>query len=175
MQVWLASNGWDDVFLDLDPERGLVAGERWLDALKAAAHRCEAVLVLVSEAWLASKWCQAEMNTARMLGKRVLPVLIEPIDFDVLPIDMTAEQIIDQTGDPHWQVRLKEGLENANLAAESFPFAEGRRPYPGLEALTEQDAAIFFGREAQIVRGLDRLRTLKTAGIEHLMVLGRGR
>ena len=30
---WLAKNGWDDVFLDLDPERGIVAGQRWKDAL----------------------------------------------------------------------------------------------------------------------------------------------
>jgi hypothetical protein len=26
---WLAKNGWDDVFLDLDPERGIKAGQRW--------------------------------------------------------------------------------------------------------------------------------------------------
>jgi len=38
---WLAKNGWDDVFLDLDPERGIVAGQRWKDALQKAAQRCE--------------------------------------------------------------------------------------------------------------------------------------
>ena len=42
---WLAANGWDDVFLDLDPERGIVAGQRWKEALQKAAHRCEVVLV----------------------------------------------------------------------------------------------------------------------------------
>ena len=26
---WLAQEGWDDIFLDLDPERGLKAGERF--------------------------------------------------------------------------------------------------------------------------------------------------
>jgi hypothetical protein len=30
---WLASQGWDDVFLDLDPERGIAAAERWERAL----------------------------------------------------------------------------------------------------------------------------------------------
>ena len=25
---WLAANGWDDVFFDDDPERGIVAGQR---------------------------------------------------------------------------------------------------------------------------------------------------
>jgi len=81
IQKWLAANGWKDVFLNLDPKRGLVAGERRQDALKTAAHRCEAALVWISEAWLASKWCLAEVNTARLLGKRILPVLIEPIQF----------------------------------------------------------------------------------------------
>jgi len=30
---WRASAGWDDVFLDLDAERGIAAGERWERAL----------------------------------------------------------------------------------------------------------------------------------------------
>jgi hypothetical protein len=40
------------LFLDLDPERGIVAGERWERALNDAARRCEAVLFLISKAWL---------------------------------------------------------------------------------------------------------------------------
>jgi len=28
LRDWLAQQGWDDVFLDLDPERGIAAGER---------------------------------------------------------------------------------------------------------------------------------------------------
>jgi len=54
LRDWLAEHGWDDVFLDIDPERGLVAGQRWQEALKAAADRCEAVLFLVSPAWVRS-------------------------------------------------------------------------------------------------------------------------
>ena len=42
------SAGWGDVFLDLDPRRGLVAGDRWQAALKAAAEQCELILVLIS-------------------------------------------------------------------------------------------------------------------------------
>ena len=37
---WIEPNGWNaEVFLDLDPERGLVAGEKWVNALKEAVHR----------------------------------------------------------------------------------------------------------------------------------------
>ena len=38
---WMQTQGWDDVFLDLDPERGLVAGDRWHAALKAAVDQQE--------------------------------------------------------------------------------------------------------------------------------------
>ena len=52
LQAWLIREGWsgeEDIFLDLDPERGIVAGQRWARALEDAASRCEAVLFLVSE------------------------------------------------------------------------------------------------------------------------------
>jgi len=52
LRDWLASEGWDDVFLDLDPERGIKAGERWQDALKRASANCELVLFLISPAWV---------------------------------------------------------------------------------------------------------------------------
>ena len=50
LRDWLATQGWDDIFLDLDPERGIVAGERWESALNEAANRCEAVLFLKGRA-----------------------------------------------------------------------------------------------------------------------------
>jgi hypothetical protein len=29
LRDWLVAERWDDLFLDLDPERGIAAGERW--------------------------------------------------------------------------------------------------------------------------------------------------
>ena len=49
---WLATEGWNEVFLDLDPKRGIAPGERWERALNEAVSRCEAVLFLVSRNWL---------------------------------------------------------------------------------------------------------------------------
>ena len=34
LKHWLLDNGWDDVFLDLDAERGLKAGGRWQEVLR---------------------------------------------------------------------------------------------------------------------------------------------
>ena len=91
---WLAANGWTDVFLDLDPERGIVAGQRWKEALQKAAYRCEVVLALVSPEWLASGWCKSEIDAARLMGKKVIVALVG-IDKAQVPLDLTDEQFID--------------------------------------------------------------------------------
>jgi hypothetical protein len=172
MQAWLRTHGWDDVFLDLDPKQGLVAGERWQDALKAAADRCQAILILVTPEWLASKWCLAEFLLAKQLGKRLFPVLVAPVEIDALPLEMSSShQAVDLVSDPQGWERLREGLKRAGLDPESFAFPPNRAPYPGFEPLTEQDAAIFFGREAFVLRGLDRLRIMSEAGVEKMLII----
>ena len=52
MRDWLEANGWPDVFLDLDPERGVRAGEAWQQALIGAADRCEEVEALPESGWV---------------------------------------------------------------------------------------------------------------------------
>jgi hypothetical protein len=174
---WLVANGWDDVFRDLDPVRGLAPGERWQNALKAAADRCEAVLFLISPNWLNSRWCYSGFLLAKQLGKRLFPLLIDKVTLSALPAEIAADhQAVDLMLDPLAWERLKQGLKRAGLDAESFSFPAGRRPYPGFEPLTEEDAAIFFGRDAQILRGLDRLRLMRDAAVERmLVVLGASR
>jgi WD40 repeat protein len=193
---WLSEQGFDDVFLDIDPERGLVAGQRWQQALKAAADRCEAVLFLVSPAWISSKWCLAEFLLAKTLHKRIFGLIVEPVPLDRVPTEMTAEWQLCQligadplrtfdvsSGAERETVAFREagldllrrGLERAGLDAKSFPWPPPsdpkRAPYRGLRALEPQDAAIFFGRDAAIVRGLDRIRGLVEGGVAKLFVV----
>jgi WD40 repeat protein len=193
---WLSEQGFEDVFLDIDPDRGLVAGQRWQEALKAAADRCEAVLFLVSPAWISSKWCLAEFLLAKTLHKRIFGLIVEPVPVDRVPTEMTAEWQLCQlvgadplrtfdvsTGAERETVAFREagldllrrGLERAGLDAKSFPWPPPgdpkRAPYRGLRALEPQDAAIFFGRDAAIVRGLDRIRGLVEGGVAKLFVV----
>jgi TIR domain len=167
---WLAKNGWGDVFLDLDPEDGIAAGERWVDALQKAAYRCEVVLALVSQDWLASTWCQWEVDEARRLGKKVIAALID-IDKSQLPPEFVDEQFVDLTGDPQAYRRLKEGLKRAGIDPNSFTFEQGRAPYPGIAGFDEQDAAVFFGRDADILRALDEIRGIAHTGNARIFVL----
>jgi formylglycine-generating enzyme required for sulfatase activity len=199
LRDWLASNGWkDDVFLDVDPQRGIAAGERWDRALHEAASRCEAVLFLVSKAWLASRWCLRELNLAHRMNKRLFGVLIEDLPTGDLPEDLIGTwQIVRlASGTDHIQFlavlpitqqevhvtfsaeglqRLKHGLEEAGLGAKYFawppPNDPDRPPYRGLRALEAEDTGIFFGRAGPIVEALDRLRGLREAMPTRLLVI----
>jgi hypothetical protein len=140
LRDWLAANGWkDEIFLDLDPLRGIAAGERWERALHEAASRCEAVLFLVSKAWLASVWCRKELNLAHHLNKRLFGVLIEDLPVSELPEDLTGI----------WQiVRLAAGRDHVMLRA--------------VLPITQEEAHVTFSAE-----GLQRLKHgLEEAGLD---------
>ena len=196
LRDWLSAEGWDDVFLDLDPARGIMAGERWERALNEAAKRCEAVIFLVSKAWLASEWCRREFNLARRLNKRIFGMLIEDVAIADIPSEMTGTwQLVSLiSGCDHrmfraltgWHrvachifyaalQRLKAGLTKAGLDARFFawpPESEpDRPPYRGLKPLEAEDAGIFFGREAEVIGALDRLRGLSETPPPRLLVI----
>ena len=144
LRDWLVAEGWSDLFLDLDPDRGIAAGERWERALNEAARRCEAVLFLISKAWLASRWCMNELTLARRLNKRLFGILVEEgLTVADLPHDVTSTwQLVNlATGRDHQQFRvtlpvsgeevhvtysleglsrLKAGLQRAGLHASYF-------------------------------------------------------
>lgn len=77
LSQWLTAEGWDNQFLDIDPQRGIVAGDRWERALHQAAGRCDAVLFLVSPDWLGSNWCRREFTISQQLGKRLFVLLLD--------------------------------------------------------------------------------------------------
>ena len=195
----LRRNGWkDDIFLDLDPQRGIAAGERWEGTLHEAANRCEAVLFLVSKAWLASVWCRKELNLAHSLNKRLFGVLIEDLPVGELPrrphrhladralgdgrdhvVLRAVLPITHEEAHVHFSAEglhaLKHGLEEAGLDPKYFawppPNDPHRPPYRGLRPLEAEDAGIFFGREGPIVEALDQLRGLRESTPPRLLVI----
>ena len=198
LHLWLKEQGWDDVFLDVTPDRGIAAGEKWERALNEAASRCEVVLFLVSRGWIESRWCRKEYELARRLNKRLLGALIEVIPVEELPSEITETfQMVDlASGSDHRMFRaelprtheevhvtfsreglfrLKDGLTRAGLDPRFFawppPHDPNRAPYRGLKPLEQDDAGIFFGREAPIVEALDMLRGLAEAAAPRLFVI----
>jgi WD40 repeat protein len=192
LKQWLADNGWDDVFLDLDARNGLSPGERWKDALKNAADRCEAVLCLVSPTWLASAECKLEFRYAETLRKHLFLALIKPCDTRALSPDWQwcplygdgaqtkirfdfREQPTECTFLSDGLERLKNGLQKAGVSADYFPWPPDhdpdRAPYRGLKPLEAADAAVFFGRNADTLRGMETLWDMRRNGIERLLVI----
>jgi hypothetical protein len=91
---WMKGQGGDDVFLDLDPERGLAAGDRWQTALRASVSRCESVVVLRVE--LVQD--RVPVFEACADPKAILPVIVEPTPWSELPAEMTADyHLVDLT------------------------------------------------------------------------------
>ena len=199
LRDWLEREGWkDEVFLDLDPMRGIAAGERWERRLNEAANRCEVVLFLVSKAWIGSIWCHRELGLAQRLNKRLFPVLIEDLAVADVPKDLTVDwQLVRlATGRDHVTLRaiipitheevevhfsteglqrLKHGLEQAGLDPKHFAWPPAsdpiRPPYRGLRPLESDDAGIFFGRDGPIIEALDRLRGLREVGPPRLLII----
>jgi hypothetical protein len=196
---WLEREGWkDEVFLDLDPTSGIAAGEHWERKLNEAANRCEAVLFLVSKAWLGSDWCGNELNLARRLNKRLFGILIEDLSKADLPSELTDEwqiislasgtdgvtlpalipithEVVSVTFSQEGLQRLKHGLEQAGLDPKHFAWPPEndptRPPYRGLRPLESDDVGIFFGRDAPVIEALDRLRGLRDTTPPRLLVI----
>ncbi|MHC9291254.1 TIR domain-containing protein [Mycobacterium sp. LTG2003] len=178
----------NEIFLDVDPEVGLQPGQRWKDALQRATARCEAVICLLSSSWEASHECRVEYRVAESLNKQILCARLEPSAGD----DLTSEwQRCDLFGGPTTKIhlddgppvefstaglyRLRDAIRGAGISAMSFvwppPGDPGRAPYRGWEPFEQVDAAVFFGRDAAIVRALDEIRGMRLTGVRSLFVV----
>ena len=181
----------DDIYLDLDPRTGIRPGEKWKGALNRASARCEAVICLLSKHWLNSVECQVEFRHAENLHKAILCARLEPVpDANITSewqrCDLfrnhrpTTEVNICDGGEPVVLDRvglqqLLDGLHTVGIAAEHFPWPPpndpDRAPYRGWAPLEEVDAAVFFGRDAPILRGLDVLHGMRTSGLQSMFVI----
>jgi WD40 repeat protein len=181
----------DEIYLDLDPHTGIRPGERWKEALNKASARCEAVICLLSKNWLNSAECNVEFRYAENLHKAILCARLEPVPdtnitsewqrCDLFPNHRpTTEVDIADGGEPVVFDRvglqqLLDGLRTLGIAAEHFPWPPpddpDRAPYRGWAPLEEVDAAVFFGRDALILRGLDVLHGMRSTGVESLFVI----
>jgi WD40 repeat protein len=181
----------EEIFLDLDPHTGIRPGERWRQALQQANTRCEAVICLLSKHWEASRECQTEFRYAENLGKTIVCARLEPVPdtnitsewqrCDLFPdhgpttdvdiADGAAPVVLDTVG----LQRLLDALRALGIGAEHFawppPGDPDRAPYRGWAPLEDVDAAVFFGRDAQILRGLDVLHGMRSTGVESLFVV----
>jgi CHASE2 domain-containing sensor protein len=194
-KAWLVDEGWppDDIFLDL---HGIGAGERWKEALAKANERCEAVVLLASPESLKSTECRIEIRMAEDYGKEIIVAILYLLKIESDELGVYRErQIVDLSQEPREASftvehegrqrtvtfnrptlgRIKSRLGQLGISPTSFAWRPGdltqASPYPGLGGFSERDAALFFGRAADIARGLGELRKLRRAGTGQILVV----
>src|SRR3954452_11820347 len=166
---WLVDDG-HEVFLDQDLSDGLVVGEEWQRRLHERLRWADAVVCVLTSAYIASPWCSAELGIAQSRGSRLLPVRAEhgvrhPLLAPVQYVDMT----VDAAGA---RARVAEALLQVD-AAGGYGWSDDRSPFPGLRPLDTAEHSVFFGR----AREIDQLATLLRSPAERadpavLLVVG---
>lgn len=188
LERWLHQAGFKDLFVDHSRIRG---GDKWRDALRAAQRTCKIVMCVVSPGWLASEECYGEFLASWYSGKRIIPLFVgcdsvetptqrhrldrvrgEDQGFDLSPslldgrLDLAQ---LDSIGEP-LVAGLRAGGALTEIGLDPLAFEIDRAirpsPYPGLESFGDDDAdaAVFFGRSADIGRCLQDLREIRASG-----------
>ena len=170
MKAWLASQGFETAFLDKDKTTGIPPGADWEKTLYREVEQSQAVIIIQTPNWLASKWCFAEFTQARALGKAIFPVIETPTgDAQISPDIQTLNLLSDREGGLE---RLSRELVRIALDAQGgFAWDASRPPFPGLLAFQEEDAAIYFGRDDDIRRLIERLDARRAQGGAKLIAL----
>lgn len=168
--AWLKSRGFEHGFLDIDKHLGIPPGERWEQRLYDELERAQAVILLLTTNWFDSKWCFAEFAQARSRGKAIFPLIASPdgdqfVGDDLQKLDLTRDR---ESGLEQLASRL---TEVALLSQGGFDFPPGRAPYPGFLAFDEDDAAVYFGRDDDVRRLIQRLDSRRIEGGRRFVLL----
>jgi WD40 repeat protein len=169
---WLHANGFNETFLDFDKHAGLAAGSDWERSLYREMAEAEVVILVLTSNWFESKWCFAEFTQARALGKAIFPLIESPVGETVVSPDIQTLDLVKNREDA--LSRLLKALNEIVLNSRGgFDWDQTRPPYPGLLALDQPDAAIYFGRDNDIRRLIERLSARRVQGGAKLVaVLG---
>jgi hypothetical protein len=102
------------VFLDQHVRDGIVVGDGWDQRLHERLRWADAVVCVVTPAYVASTWCSAEVGIAMSRGSRLLPVRARPKAVHPL---LSAAQYADLTEDPaRTRAALVEALRRVDAA-----------------------------------------------------------
>jgi len=175
---WLLEQGYEAPFLDFDKHVGLPPGSDWERTLYREIETSQALLIVQSANWMASKWCFAEFIQARSLGKPIFQLLgadrdaaptsseyLAPIAADLQQLDLRQDR---QAG---LEALARQLSELALNDQGGFPLDPNRPPYPGLLCFDQEDAALYFGRDEEIRELIARLQVLRIQGAQCLLVL----
>jgi tetratricopeptide (TPR) repeat protein len=171
LKAWLLSIGFEQTFLDFDKHTGIAPGADWERTLYREIAHAQAVILILTKNWFDSKWCFAEFTQTRALGKALFALVESPsgetsvVSSDIQHVDLTKDR-------KDGLERLSRELTRVALNAQGgFHWEVGRPPYPGLLSFEAADAAIFFGRDDDVLRAIERINARRVHGGAKLIAI----
>lgn len=79
------------VWLDIDD---IPAGSDWHGAIGKGLHRCRALIAVITEKYISSRFCSSELYTADGDRKLIFPVIYEEVDFRASDTGMGVKYVI---------------------------------------------------------------------------------
>jgi hypothetical protein len=76
-------------------DAGAHSGGRWWNEIIHRIQNCDALLLVMSPAYLASKACTLERQYAMRLGRSILPIRVVPFPLQGLPSELVQVQMMD--------------------------------------------------------------------------------
>ncbi len=153
------------IFLDYDADHGIKGGEKWEKTLYKRVKKARIMIVALSPNWLNSQWCYKEYCMARVLRKKIIPVVIEKDD-RIEKWDGKDLQHYDTTTDSEALQKLKKRIEELTFheVTKLYDVKDISSPYPGLRSFDKNEAGIFYGRNDEILEVIDILNALYDSG-----------
>ena len=167
IQRWLTEDN-HETFLDRDLGSGIDIGDDWEQRLYERLRWADAVVCVVSKAYVDSVWCSAEVGIARSRGIRLLPLVTEssahhPLLKSLQQIKFFADQISGQ-------VALIGALRRIDAVAGKQGWPDDRSPFPGLRPFDSDQHRVFFGRHSEAKDLVELLRS-PAVGVEESVLL----
>lgn len=94
-------------------------GDNFVSKINEALVECKKLIVILSENYLKSKWCEAEWTTKlveqiRLNERRIIPIRIEPVDLKGLLSPIVYIDIVDKN-ENEAQQEILNGVKNNNV------------------------------------------------------------
>jgi HEAT repeat protein len=106
-------------------------GDDWPQALEAGVNNCAAMIVLVSEEYVKSKYCLRELHRADRMNKKIFPVVLAEVPPHETPMELERAQHIsfmEWHDDSHYQESLTSLIDVLSHDFPGQPFQK-----PGIE------------------------------------------
>jgi WD40 repeat protein len=135
-----------EVWLDTE---GIADGEVFPEAIKRAIEQADAFLFVITPASVASSYCESEVEYAREMQKRIVPVLRDSVEDDELPVEIRDRNWVPFTDDAQFAPSLERLVRALDTDLEAAK-AHTRWLVKALEWDTESREGSFLLRGAEL-------------------------